>query len=125
MAETSRGSRGGRGSSSSSGGSRTRARSPSRARSGGSSASARKTAARKGGKARDYVLHARDGQVTIEEARDAPEADARVSGSQAAWVAALGPDRDRGGLDVTGDRRLVEALLDGLSAAGLRNSAAA
>ena len=79
----------------------------------------------KGGKARDYVLHARDGQVTIEEARDAPEADARVSGSQAAWVAALGPDRDRGGLDVTGDRRLVEALLDGLSAAGLRNSAAA
>ena len=52
MAETSRGSRGGRGSSSSSGGSRTRARSPSRARSGGSSASARKTAARKGGKAR-------------------------------------------------------------------------
>ena len=52
MAETSRGSRGGRGSSSSSGGSRTRARSQSRARSGGSSATARKSAARKGGKAR-------------------------------------------------------------------------
>jgi DNA-binding HxlR family transcriptional regulator len=79
----------------------------------------------KGGKPRDYVLHVRDGEVTIEEARDAPGADARVRGSQAAWVAALGPDRDRGGLEVTGDRRLVDALLHGLSATGLRDTAAA
>jgi DNA-binding HxlR family transcriptional regulator len=78
----------------------------------------------KAGKPRAYVLRARNGSVEVEE-REEPNADARVKGSQAAWIAALGPDRDRGGLDISGDRRLVDALLDGLSAAVVRDTAAA
>jgi hypothetical protein len=78
----------------------------------------------KAGKPRAYVLRARNGSVEVEE-REEPNADARVKGSQAAWIAALGPDRDRGGLEISGDRRLVDALLDGLSAAVVRDTAAA
>jgi DNA-binding HxlR family transcriptional regulator len=78
----------------------------------------------KRGQPRAYVLRAANGRVKIEE-REEPEADARASGSQAAWVAALGPKRDRSDLEVSGDRRLVETLLDGLSAVAARDSAAA
>ena len=78
----------------------------------------------KRGQPRSYVLRATDGRVEIEE-RDEPDADARLSGSQAAWVAALGPKRDRSSLEVSGDRRLVDVLLDGLSAVAARESAAA
>jgi hypothetical protein len=70
------------------------------------------------------VLRAGDGRVEVEEHPE-PDADARVSGSHSAWIAALGPSGDRGGLEVSGDRRLVETLLDGLSAATVRDSAAA
>jgi DNA-binding HxlR family transcriptional regulator len=78
----------------------------------------------KAGKPRAYVLRARNGSVEVEE-REEANADARVKGSQSAWIAALGPDRDRGGLEISGDRRLVDALLDGLSAAVVRDTAAA
>ena len=78
----------------------------------------------KGGQSRDYVLRATDGRVEVEEHPET-EADARVSGSEAAWIAALGPDGDRSRLEVSGDRRLVETLLDAISAATVRNSAAA
>jgi DNA-binding HxlR family transcriptional regulator len=73
---------------------------------------------------RDYVLTARDGRVEIEE-REEPRADARVSGSHKAWIAALGPDANRSGLNIEGDRSLAEALLDGVSAAAASNSRAA
>jgi DNA-binding HxlR family transcriptional regulator len=73
---------------------------------------------------RDYVLTARDGKVEIEE-REEPKADARLSGSHKAWIAALGPERDRSGLKIEGDRSLAEALLDGVSAAAATNSQAA
>jgi len=73
---------------------------------------------------RDYVLTVRDGKVEIEE-RDEPKADAKVSGSHKAWVAALGPDGDRDGLKFEGDRSLAEAVLDGVAAAKLSNSQAA
>jgi DNA-binding HxlR family transcriptional regulator len=73
---------------------------------------------------RDYLLTVRDGAVEIEE-RDAEEADARVSGPHKAWIAAFGPDRDRSGLEITGDRGLAESLLDGVAAMDLRNSQAA
>jgi len=75
-------------------------------------------------KPRDYLLSVRDGHVEIEE-REAPDADARVSGSHKAWVAALGPDRDRSGLEFEGDRVLAETLLDGIAAGEIRNSQAA
>jgi DNA-binding HxlR family transcriptional regulator len=73
---------------------------------------------------RDYVLTANDGRVEIEE-REESSPDARVSGPHKAWIAALGPDRDRSGLKFEGDRSLAEALLDGVSAAAASNSQAA
>jgi hypothetical protein len=69
----------------------------------------------KRGARRDYVLRLERGRARLEE-RSARDADARVSGSERAWVAALGPDARRDGLRVSGDRRLAEALLDALSA---------
>jgi DNA-binding HxlR family transcriptional regulator len=78
----------------------------------------------KGGAPRTYVLTAQRGSVRVEE-RDAPEADARVSGPRKAWIEAFGPGGSRGGLKVEGDKRLAETLLDGLSAGEARASAAA
>ena len=40
---------------------------------------------------RDYVLIADGGEVRIEE-REAPDADARVSGAQRSWIEAFAPD---------------------------------
>jgi hypothetical protein len=47
---------------------------------------------------------------------------ARVGGPTAAWVKAFSPERDRSGLELTGDVQLAAALLDGLVAAGGRAS---
>jgi DNA-binding HxlR family transcriptional regulator len=74
---------------------------------------------------RRYVLEAAGGRVEIIE-RDAPgDPDATVTGSQDAWVRALGPDGDMTGLEISGDRRLAEALLSGFTAIAGRRSAAA
>jgi DNA-binding HxlR family transcriptional regulator len=53
-------------------------------------------------------------RVTLTE-RPADNPDARASGDVAAWVDAFSPDRDRGGLEVRGDQKLVDRLLDGLA----------
>jgi DNA-binding HxlR family transcriptional regulator len=68
----------------------------------------------KRGSPRTYVLTARRGKVTVEE-RDDDGADARVSGGQKAWVAAFGPEASREDLKIEGNRKLAEALLDGLA----------
>ena len=56
------------------------------------------------------------------ELREEPagEAKATIRGSQSAWLAALGPDADRSGLDISGDSRLADALLDGVGAQARR-----
>jgi DNA-binding HxlR family transcriptional regulator len=77
----------------------------------------------KGGAPATYVLTASRGSVEVEERSDA-NADARVNGSQKAWVAAFSPDRSRSGLTIEGDKRLAEALLDGLSATAARAASA-
>jgi DNA-binding HxlR family transcriptional regulator len=59
---------------------------------------------------RDYVLVADGGEVRIEE-REAPEADARVSGPERSWIDAFAPDGSLDALEIDGDRRLAEALL--------------
>lgn len=46
--------------------------------------------------------------------REAPGADARISASTEAWIAALSPPWDRSGLKITGGERLATALLDWL-----------
>jgi DNA-binding HxlR family transcriptional regulator len=71
-----------------------------------------------------YVVHLLDGAVAYEE-RNAPEADAHVSGPERAWVEAFGPDASRTELEISGDRRLAESVLDGLSAVTVSHAAVA
>ena len=69
----------------------------------------------KGAPERTYVLRAKRGAVTVSE--EPPEqSDARIEGTEAAWIAALGPDAERGRLEVGGDTALAEALLQGFTA---------
>ena len=59
-----------------------------------------------------YAMHVGRGGMLIEE-RDQPgEADARVSGSEAAWVDAFSPNGTRAGLTSEGDEQLAEGVLE-------------
>ncbi|MDX6663949.1 MAG: hypothetical protein QOG68_155 [Solirubrobacteraceae bacterium] len=73
---------------------------------------------------RTYTLVCEHGGVRIEE-RPAPEARARVSGSERAWIEALGPASSRVDLDIDGDRSMANTILDGFSAAKARMASAA
>jgi DNA-binding HxlR family transcriptional regulator len=64
---------------------------------------------------RAYAMTIHGNEVTLSE-HPAADAMATVSGSQAAWLSALGPDVDRSSLEVTGDARLADALLDTVGA---------
>jgi DNA-binding HxlR family transcriptional regulator len=68
---------------------------------------------------RAYTLVCERGGVRIEE-RTAPEARARVGGSERAWIEALGPTSSRVDLEIEGDRGLANAVLDGFSAMASR-----
>jgi len=57
--------------------------------------------------------------VSIEE-RSAPDARARIMGSERAWIEALGPAGSRVDLDIEGDRGLANMMLDGFSAVAAR-----
>ena len=59
------------------------------------------------------------GRVELHEA-PATDASATVSGSESAWLAALGPHGDRSGLDISGDERLADALLESVGAQARR-----
>jgi DNA-binding HxlR family transcriptional regulator len=61
--------------------------------------------------ARAFVVRVGDEGVELEEGTN-PAADALVSGSRSAWIAALGPERSRAGLRFAEDRLLGERLLD-------------
>jgi putative sterol carrier protein len=61
-----------------------------------------------------YVLVAEGGKVKVEEG-EPEQADATISGSKDAWVAAFSPDGDCGRLRIEGDRPLATQLLDGLA----------
>jgi DNA-binding HxlR family transcriptional regulator len=78
----------------------------------------------KDGETRHYTLVASGGSVTINE-EQAPDAEARVSGSERAWVSAFGPEADRSGLEQSGNERLIDALLGGLAPAHAHDSRAA
>jgi DNA-binding HxlR family transcriptional regulator len=60
-----------------------------------------------------YAFTIGEGVVALEE-RDSTQADARVRGDRGAWIAAFSPDRDRGGLTVSGDAALASLVLDRL-----------
>jgi hypothetical protein len=67
----------------------------------------------RGGVDRSYVLTVAKGAVSISEL-PVEDADARVSGAVGAWVAALGPDGDTSGLEVSGNHALAQSVLKGL-----------
>jgi DNA-binding HxlR family transcriptional regulator len=71
-----------------------------------------------------YAMTFGGGEVEMHE-EAASDAKATVKGSQAAWLAALGPEADRSGLDVAGDSRLADAVLDGVGATARRAANAA
>jgi hypothetical protein len=74
--------------------------------------------------AEDHVfrLTAGGGHVAISERPDGP-ADATVSGTDADWTSALGPDGAIKGLDVAGRRPLAEQLLSGFASAAALSAA--
>ena len=71
-----------------------------------------------------YTFALSDHGAKVQE-RQADAAAARVSGSTADWIRAFSPERDRSGLEVTGDHQLASTLLDGIAAAGPRAAARA
>jgi hypothetical protein len=73
---------------------------------------------------RHYELTAAGGRVEIAERDLDGGADATITGTEAAWVRAFGPDGNLGDLRITGDERLAETLLSGIVAAAARRAAA-
>jgi DNA-binding HxlR family transcriptional regulator len=66
------------------------------------------------GQAISYLVTLTPGRASVSET--SPDgADARLRGSTDAWIRALSPAGDRGGLRVTGNRELGHSLLDALS----------
>ncbi len=68
-----------------------------------------------------YTFTVAEDSVGVEE-RSADAADAKVIGATGAWIKAFSPERDRGGLELTGDQQLAGGLLDGLLGVGGRAS---
>jgi DNA-binding HxlR family transcriptional regulator len=66
-----------------------------------------------------YGMTVGGGEVDLVE-REVSGADASISGSEAAWIAALGPDADRSGLQIRGDARLADVVIEGVSATARR-----
>jgi DNA-binding HxlR family transcriptional regulator len=75
------------------------------------------------GEAATFSFVLRGDQVSLAE-RAADNADARASGDVADWVNAFSPARDRGGLEIRGDEKLVELLLNELALTNGRARAA-
>jgi DNA-binding HxlR family transcriptional regulator len=66
-----------------------------------------------------YSMSMGNGQCDLHE-QAARDAKATISGTQAAWLAALGPDADRSSLQVDGDSRMADAVLDTVGAQARR-----
>jgi DNA-binding HxlR family transcriptional regulator len=71
-----------------------------------------------------YVLQVADGVCDYAE-HSAPSADAHIVGPERAWVEAFGIDGSRTELDISGDLRLAEGLLDSVAAMAARFRAVA
>ena len=72
---------------------------------------------REPGRTMSYAFTTAAGGIELAE-RGVRRADAAIAGDREAWIAALSPDRDRSGLEISGDERLAAAMLDGLSGRG-------
>jgi len=74
---------------------------------------------------RHYRLTAAHGTVEISERDSQERPAATVSGNEAAWIRALGPDGTADELAFSGDRPLAEALLEGFTRAAARGTSSA
>ena len=83
---------------------------PGLVRMAGRSATVQLTVALPDGRQTVSSLSAGGGDVRLTEAPE-PSADARIAGTQDAWIAALGPTADRTGLVIDGDRAVADTLL--------------
>jgi DNA-binding HxlR family transcriptional regulator len=68
---------------------------------------------------RAYAMKVDGHEISLAES-EASDVSATISGSQSAWLAALGPDADRSGLEVSGDARMADAMLDCVGAQARR-----
>jgi DNA-binding HxlR family transcriptional regulator len=82
------------------------------------------TVVRPAGDLKRYVLTAQRGRAELAE-RSAPEADARISGPERAWIEALGPHASRTELEVIGDQEIADAFLDALAPRAVQDAAVA
>jgi len=73
---------------------------------------------------RHFRLIASRGHVEISEREPDSAAAATVTGTEAAWVRALGPGGSSDELSFSGNRHLADALLTGFTAAAARRAAA-
>ncbi|HEX4364448.1 MAG TPA: helix-turn-helix domain-containing protein [Solirubrobacteraceae bacterium] len=76
------------------------------------------------GTAAHYAITVASGRATIAE-RTVPDAAARVAGSEADWIDALGPGGARTRLRISGDERLAATVLDGFLPSASRGVRAA
>ena len=74
---------------------------------------------------RHYRLTASRGHVEISEGDSEADVAAKVAGSEAAWVRALGPEGSPDELSFSGNRGLADSLLTGFTAAAARRVAVA
>ncbi|HEV3001428.1 MAG TPA: helix-turn-helix domain-containing protein [Solirubrobacteraceae bacterium] len=58
-----------------------------------------------------YAMRLERDRLTISERSEPGDADARVTGSETAWIEAFSPSGGRGGLSFEGDERLAESVL--------------
>jgi DNA-binding HxlR family transcriptional regulator len=72
---------------------------------------------------RRYRLTAAGGRVEVSEHASSDRAGAVVSGTQTAWVRALGPEGSSDELAFRGNRRLADSMMGGLMAAARRAAA--
>ena len=90
----------------------------------GLSGTAELTVNRPDGTNRHYAITIARGGATIAET-EASEAAARISGSEADWIEALGPSAELDALNITGDERLAKVVIDGICASAERGVRAA
>jgi DNA-binding HxlR family transcriptional regulator len=76
------------------------------------------------GTIRHYAISVHRGAATIAE-QSAADAAVQISGSEADWIDALGPDARLDALSIKGDERLAKVVLDGVCANAARGIRAA
>jgi DNA-binding HxlR family transcriptional regulator len=69
---------------------------------------------------RPYAMHIGHGHSTLVEGPAEQEPEATIAGSQEDWVLALGPQADYSALQLGGDHRIGELVLDAIGPAAAR-----